>query len=92
MYLYLNYSLNCNSVTLVDFVFHFSGKGDTVVSILIDLNDFWTYENREYLVPDTAEESEITKSTNVTELQLNLVISNFRRPFQNLELSEIRLK
>ncbi|KAK3093581.1 hypothetical protein FSP39_017691, partial [Pinctada imbricata] len=36
-----------------------SGKGDTVVSILIDLNDFWTYENREYLVPDTAEESEI---------------------------------
>lgn len=44
---------------LVDFLFHFSGKGDTVVSILIDLNDFWTYENREYLVPDTAEESEI---------------------------------
>ncbi|GFO10143.1 serine/threonine-protein phosphatase 2a regulatory subunit b'' subunit gamma [Plakobranchus ocellatus] len=23
-----------------------SGKGDTVVSILIDLNDFWTYENQ----------------------------------------------
>lgn len=36
-----------------------SGKGDTVASILIDLNDFWTYENREYLVPDTSEESEI---------------------------------
>ncbi|WAR18580.1 P2R3C-like protein [Mya arenaria] len=32
------------------------GKGDTVVSILIDLNDFWTYENREYLVPETTEE------------------------------------
>ncbi|KAH3852333.1 serine/threonine-protein phosphatase 2A regulatory subunit B'' subunit gamma-like [Dreissena polymorpha] len=35
------------------------GKGDTVVSILIDLNDFWTYENREYLVPETTEEVEI---------------------------------
>jgi len=33
-----------------------SGKGDTVVSILIDLNDFWTYENREYLVPDLSDE------------------------------------
>ncbi|KAK7103080.1 serine/threonine-protein phosphatase 2A regulatory subunit B'' subunit gamma-like [Littorina saxatilis] len=33
-----------------------SGKGDTVVSILIDLNDFWTYENREYLVPDLSEQ------------------------------------
>lgn len=40
-------------------IIYFSGKGDTVVSILTDLNDFWTYENREYLVPDTAEESEI---------------------------------
>lgn len=37
----------------------FSGKGDTVVSILIDLNDFWTYENREYLVPESSEESDI---------------------------------
>ncbi|XP_011452511.1 serine/threonine-protein phosphatase 2A regulatory subunit B'' subunit gamma-like [Crassostrea angulata] len=35
------------------------GKGDTVVSILIDLNDFWTYENREYLVPESSEESDI---------------------------------
>ncbi|XP_059155006.1 serine/threonine-protein phosphatase 2A regulatory subunit B'' subunit gamma-like [Physella acuta] len=33
-----------------------SGKGDTVVSILIDLNDFWTYENREYLIPDLSDE------------------------------------
>ncbi|GFR61812.1 serine/threonine-protein phosphatase 2A regulatory subunit B'' subunit gamma [Elysia marginata] len=33
-----------------------SGKGDTVVSILIDLNDFWTYENREFLVPDLSDE------------------------------------
>lgn len=35
------------------------GKGDTVTSILIDLNDFWTYENREYLVPESTEEVEI---------------------------------
>uniref|UniRef100_A0A2C9K1A6 Serine/threonine-protein phosphatase 2A regulatory subunit B'' subunit gamma n=1 Tax=Biomphalaria glabrata TaxID=6526 RepID=A0A2C9K1A6_BIOGL len=33
------------------------GKGDTVVSILIDLNDFWTYENREFLVPDLSDEA-----------------------------------
>ncbi|XP_041352870.1 serine/threonine-protein phosphatase 2A regulatory subunit B'' subunit gamma-like isoform X1 [Gigantopelta aegis] len=36
-----------------------SGKGDTVVSILIDLNDFWTYENREYLAPEMTDEAEI---------------------------------
>lgn len=39
-----------------------SGKGDTVVAILIDLNDFWTYENREYLVPDLTEQ-ESTSAT-----------------------------
>ncbi|KAL4237736.1 Serine/threonine-protein phosphatase 2A regulatory subunit B'' subunit gamma [Mactra antiquata] len=44
-------------ITLDDLVT--CGKGDTVVSILIDLNDFWTYENREYLVPETTEEVEI---------------------------------
>jgi hypothetical protein len=27
-----------------------SGQGETVASILIDLNGFWTYENREVLV------------------------------------------
>lgn len=27
-------------------------QGDTVVSILTDLNGFWTYENREYLATD----------------------------------------
>lgn len=27
-----------------------SSQGDTVTSILIDLNGFWTYENREVLV------------------------------------------
>ena len=33
------------------------GQGDTVVSILIDLNGFWTYENREVLVSDNADEA-----------------------------------
>ena len=28
------------------------GNGDTVVSILVDLNGFWTYENREVLISD----------------------------------------
>jgi len=31
-----------------------SGQGDTVVSILIDLNGFWTYENREVLASDNS--------------------------------------
>jgi len=30
----------------------FSGHGDTVVNILIDLDGFWTYENREAIVSD----------------------------------------
>jgi len=34
-----------------------SGQGDVVVSILTDLNGFWSYENREALVVDTPEES-----------------------------------
>eukprot|EP00095_Tigriopus_kingsejongensis_P000944 maker-scaffold360_size197209-snap-gene-0.28 protein:Tk00944 transcript:maker-scaffold360_size197209-snap-gene-0.28-mRNA-1 annotation:"serine threonine-protein phosphatase 2a regulatory subunit b subunit gamma isoform x2" len=33
------------------------GHGDTVVSILIDLNGFWTYENREVLVTDSNDDS-----------------------------------
>ncbi|RVE57006.1 hypothetical protein OJAV_G00211750 [Oryzias javanicus] len=32
-------------------------QGDTVVSILIDLNGFWTYENREVLVPSDNDSS-----------------------------------
>ena len=32
-------------ITLQDLIS--SGQGGTVVSILIDLNGFWTYENRE---------------------------------------------
>ena len=35
-------------ITLQDLVS--SSQGDTVTSILIDLNGFWTYENREVLV------------------------------------------
>ncbi|XP_032882334.1 serine/threonine-protein phosphatase 2A regulatory subunit B'' subunit gamma [Amblyraja radiata] len=35
-------------ITLQDLIS--SGQGDTVSSILIDLNGFWTYENREVLV------------------------------------------
>lgn len=35
-------------ITLQDLVN--SCQGDTVTSILIDLNGFWTYENREVLV------------------------------------------
>jgi len=33
------------------FVCH-SGQGDTVISILTDLNGFWTYENREVLLAE----------------------------------------
>ncbi|CAH1791111.1 unnamed protein product [Owenia fusiformis] len=40
-------------ITLQDLII--SGQGDTVVSILIDLNGFWTYENREVLVADTSD-------------------------------------
>jgi len=41
-------------ITLADLVA--SGKGDTVVSILTDLNEFWSYENREVLVVEGGEE------------------------------------
>lgn len=44
-------------VTLKDLIL--CGQGDTVVSILIDLNGFWTYENREVLVADNNEEAEV---------------------------------
>ncbi len=42
-------------ITLRDLVA--CGNGDTVVSILIDLNGFWTYENREVLANDTVDEA-----------------------------------
>ena len=37
-------------------MFFNSGQGETVTSILIDLNGFWTYENRELLVQDVNNE------------------------------------
>jgi len=37
-------------ITLQDLIN--SGQGETVTNILIDLNGFWTYENREVLVAD----------------------------------------
>ena len=40
-------------ITLQDLIR--SGQGDTVVSILTDLNGFWSYENREVLVVDAGE-------------------------------------
>ena len=45
-------------ITLEDLVN--CGNGDTVASILIDLNGFWTYENREVLVTDNTEEQSET--------------------------------
>lgn len=36
------------------------GQGDTVVSILIDLNGFWTYENREAMASEVIDESSET--------------------------------
>nr|CAD7262999.1 unnamed protein product [Timema shepardi] len=40
-------------ITLQDLVN--CGQGDTVVTILIDLNGFWTYENREAMAADTGD-------------------------------------
>nr|CAD7575982.1 unnamed protein product [Timema californicum] len=42
-------------ITLQDLVN--CGQGDTVVTILIDLNGFWTYENREAMAADTGDPS-----------------------------------
>lgn len=38
------------------------GNGDTVVSILIDLNGFWNYENREVLASDNNSDENTTDS------------------------------
>ena len=46
-------------ITLADLIS--SGQGDTVVSILTDLNGFWSYENREVLVVDSGEGTENTE-------------------------------
>jgi len=37
-------------------------NGDTVVSILIDLNGFWNYENREVLASDNNSEDNSSES------------------------------
>ena len=50
-------------ITLQDLIS--CGQGDTVVSILIDLNGFWTYENRENLVSDNSTIDLNTQSTEV---------------------------
>ncbi|GAB1609697.1 serine/threonine-protein phosphatase 2A regulatory subunit B'' subunit gamma-like isoform X2 [Argonauta hians] len=47
-------------ITLQDLIH--CGKGDTVLSILIDLNDFWTYENRETIVLDEAKDEEMFRT------------------------------
>ena len=36
-----------------------SGQGETVTNILIDLNGFWTYENREVLVVDPGADEDV---------------------------------
>lgn len=41
-------------ITLQDLIN--SGQGETVISILTDLNGFWTYENREALVQEVVED------------------------------------
>jgi len=46
-------------ITLADLIS--SGQGDTVVSILTDLNGFWSYENREVLVVDSGDGAENTE-------------------------------
>lgn len=40
-------------ITLQDLIL--CGQGDTIVTILTDLNGFWMYENREVLVNDPSE-------------------------------------
>jgi len=44
-------------ITLQDLIL--CGQGETVVNILIDVNGFWTYENREVLVSETAREADV---------------------------------
>ena len=62
-------------------------NGDTVVSILIDLNGFWTYENREVLVTDNAEEhSEIWIQFNT-----NLPLKSKYNAFANLNVKAVSM-
>jgi len=53
-------------ITLQDLVR--CNNGHIVVSILIDLHDFWTYENREVLVPESKESTVITDAEASTKI------------------------
>ncbi|GAA50691.1 protein phosphatase 2 (formerly 2A) regulatory subunit B'', partial [Clonorchis sinensis] len=48
---------NPNYITLDDLLR--SGKGDTVVSVLTDLQGFWAHENREMLMSELSDEAEL---------------------------------
>jgi len=48
-----------------------SGQGETVVSILTDLNGFWTYENRENLVSSSSSSPTTDNSALVTTTDFN---------------------
>ena len=50
--------LNGSSDVLSDVASFNSGQGHIMVSIMTDLHDFWTYENREVIVTDAKEGSE----------------------------------
>ena len=52
----------CTSPLSAVTMFLFSDQGDVIVSILIDLNSFWTYENREVLSSDLEGSSEATRA------------------------------
>lgn len=47
LWLFIKITFDCNSLFKC-----ISGYGDTVINILIDLDGFWTYENRETVVTD----------------------------------------
>lgn len=48
-------------ITLLDLIN--SGQGETVINILIDLNSFWTHENRESLLAEPQSNNESGKMT-----------------------------
>lgn len=48
---------NLLNLSIFYLIYFYSGQGETLVSILIDLNGFWTYENREQMAAETADTS-----------------------------------
>ena len=48
-----------------------SGQGHIMISILIDLHDFWTYENREVLVTDMKDPTTLAAMQSVDASQLS---------------------